>query len=251
MDEMKEPLTDNTEKLRRFSKTAYYGLKDVILAGDREKNIYFATSIMPFRNWTTPQSFLYFCLISKTCKECTRIFFTEKSKSEILKDKKERISASQIVLAHEIFNYKNNVLTFSDVNKILNNQISLKYLSKEEIDFFLKNTNNLDFAFATLIVNKTPETVTLESKNIRGNVVIKPIGHYEKNIVDIEVIAENKPFEKALVEQRDYYAPLAKDLKIVTEEATCRKYISFFKLLNDYIRDNNLKGFWSNDFLDF
>lgn len=235
-DETK-PKTD--DQAIKFSSTAYNGLKDVILVGPNMN--YFATSTLPFNNWSTPHNFLYFCLIANKCVTCTRIFINEKSKDNILEDSNERTHASHIVMAHEIFNFRSILLTYDAIkNNILKSKGCCECLSTDEISAFTKDPRSYDFAFV-----RYPQ-----SEQILVQPDFKKIEKEKK--LDIKVIVKSDAAIKVL-KDRAKKSKRSQNLKIVKNPKDFDKYLGLSVLLLKYIRygGDGADELKSDDFLGY
>ena len=235
-DEIKPEISNQTI---RFSSTAYNGLREVILVGPNMN--FFATSIVPFNTWSTPYNFLYFCLIVNKCERCTRLFINKKSKDDILVDPNERIHASHIVLAHEIFNYQSILLTYDVIiNKILKSEECKEHLSTDEISTFTKDLQSLDFAF----VNYPKDEQILVKPDLKKA--------EEEGRLNIEVIV-NSDKARRVLQDRANDSKHSQNLKITKNPKDFSKYLELSMLLLKYIRDgkegaDKLK---SDDFLEY
>ncbi|MFA5291849.1 MAG: hypothetical protein WC496_02305 [Phycisphaerae bacterium] len=182
--EQEQPQNQQPENMVMFSKTAYSVLKNIILW---PKNFhwvtFFATSTIPFQTWMTPTSFLYFCLTTSRCADCTRIFLNSNTIEQI-KNSDETLYAATILQAHEIFNLRTHFFTYDQVYNFLNESQTTTWptrckslyrtkLTKEAIQDFIKNPKYLDFGL-------------LESAN--QAVLLLPIK--QNGIMNIEVITQ-------------------------------------------------------------
>jgi len=157
---MKQEGSNGNEQESRFpifSQNAYDVLDKIVF--DRNSpnfGDFFATSITPFQTWMTPYSFLYFCLTTRRCANCTRIFLTTKTNKEI-RASGECQQAATIMRAHEIFGHSKYMFTYNDVANLFeicgqrvdwpteHNRIN-GLLTDDEVTAFLEDRNTLDFA---------------------------------------------------------------------------------------------------------
>lgn len=225
-----------------FSRAAYTVLEKLVFGKDSPNfGDFFATSTTPFQTWMTPYSFLYFCLTTHRCANCTRVFLTTKTNEEI-RASGDHLFAAAILRAHELFFHSKYMFTYNQIADLLeicrqsvdwpteHNRIN-GLLTEEEVDAFMANPETLDFA----LLDSANKHVLLRSH-------LQP--NYE---VDVAIVVSD-------VKLADYWIKQVRTLNIGTVNITASleivdTYCRFTKLIKECVNRHEEYRVNANDFL--
>jgi hypothetical protein len=173
----------------RFSDKAYRSMKCICFGELQElkEMSFFATSTIPFKDWFTPVSFQYFCLVAQRCPidKRHRVFLSDKSEQEF--SRVEREILADIVEVHVISHFPCYLLTYDKLDEFFKKN-SDSILKASDVKTFEKEKSDkkkLDFSIVEL-----PNDIKI--------LLLPRFPQKKGHIVEVEFYVNNKKSKKIL-----------------------------------------------------